>query len=271
MTPGLSRPEDVPVLRKLWTQAFGDGDELLNPFFSMLYRPEDAFVIREGGQVKSMAFQLPMTICADGRGWRAAYLYAVATGETARGKGFCAELLAYAGEVLAERGCRALLLVPGEPGLRAFYRAKGYVDFSTVDRFETEAAPWPGGAEEIEPPEYLELREGLLAERAYVSCPVPILAFQKRMARLQGGGLFRLYDGRTEGCACAALDGGDRAIVYELLWPGEREQGAALAARAVGAARAAARIPGGETPFAMVRWLAEAPALSNPYLGIALD
>lgn len=271
MTPDISRPADIPVLRKLWTQAFGDGDDLLDPFFSKLYRPEDTFVIREDGQAKAMAFQLPVTICEGSRGWRAAYLYAVATDETARGRGFCTELLDYAGEVLAERGCKALLLVPGEPELRAFYRARGYAGFSTVDWFETEVTPWPGQVERIEPPEYLELREGLLTGRAYVSCPVPVLAFQERIARLQSGGLYHLSDGKTEGCACAALDGKNRAVVYELLWPGEREQGATLAARAVGAVRAVARMPGEGEPFAMVRWLTEAPALSNPYFGIALD
>lgn len=271
MTAGLSRPGDIPVLRKLWTRAFGDGDDLLDPFFSQLYRPEDAFVIREDGQARAMAFQLPITVCEGGRGWRAAYLYAVATDEAARRRGLCTKLLAYAGEVLAERGCKALLLVPGEPGLRAFYRARGYAGFSTVDWFETEAAPRPGQAERIEPPEYLELREGLLAGRAYVSCPTPVLAFQERIAKLQGGGFYRLSDGGTEGCACAALDGEGRAVVYELLWPGEREQGAALAARAVGATRAIARIPGEGESFAMARWLTEAPVFSNPYFGIALD
>lgn len=271
MNPDLSRPGDIPALRRMWAQAFGDGDELLDGFFSRLYRPEDAFVIREDGRARAMAFQLPMTICENGRGWRAAYLYAVATEEAARGKGYGTKLLDYAGTVLAERGYKALLLVPGEPALRAFYRARGYEDFSAVDWFETVTPPGPGQTERIEAPEYLELRERILAGRAYVSCPVPALSFQERIAGLSGGGFYRLSSGAIEGCACAALDGAGKAVIYELLWPGDREKGAALAAKAVGAERAAARVPGEGQSFSMVRWLIEAPALSHPYLGIALD
>jgi len=271
VNPSLSAPGDVPALRRLWAQAFGDGDELLDYFFSRLYRPEDAFVIREDGVARAMAFQLPMTVCAGARGWRAAYLYAVATDRAAQGKGYCTRLLDYAGTVLAERGCKALLLVPGEPGLRDFYRARGYADFSTVDRFEIWAAPETGGAERIEAPEYLELRERILAGRTYVSCPVPALAFQARIVELSGGGLYRLSSGETEGCACVAVEGAGKAVLYELLWPGEREQGASLAAKAVGAKWAAVRTPGAGEPFSMVRWLTGAPALESPYLGIALD
>lgn len=271
MKPALSAPGDVPALRRLWAQAFGDGDELLDYFFSRLYRPEDAFVIREDGTVRAMAFQLPMTICEGGRGWRAAYLYAVATDGAARGRGYCTGLLDYAGQVLAERGCKALLLVPGEPGLRDFYRARGYADFSTADRFEIWAAPVTGGVERIGAPEYLELRERILAERAYVSCPVPALAFQGHIAGMSGGGLYRLSSGETEGCACVAAEGARKAVIYELLWPGDREEGARLAAKAVGAKRAAVRTPGEGEPFAMARWLTNAPVLESPYLGIALD
>ncbi len=173
--------------------------------------------------------------------------------------------------MLAERGCKALLLVPGEPGLRDFYRARGYADFSTVDRFEIWAAPETGGAERIDAPEYLELRERILAGRAYVSCPAPALAFQARIVEVSGGGLYRLSSGETEGCACVAVEGAGKAVIYELLWPGAREQGASLAAKAVGAKWAAVRTPGEGEPFSMVRWLADAPALESPYLGIALD
>lgn len=271
MTPALSKPSDIPALRKLWTAAFGDGDDLLDPFFAHLYRPEDAFVVRAGGAARAMGFHLPMTICEGGRGWRAAYLYAAATEEGFQGRGLCSALLAYAEGVLAGRGYKAILLVPGEPDLRDFYRKRGYVDFSAVNRFELETAPAGGRAEPVDPPEYLELRESLLAGRAYVSCPVPVLGFQQTLAKLYGGGLYRLADGETEGCACAALDGTGRAVVYELLWPGDPKQGASLIARAVGTDRALVRAPGGEDPFAMARWLIEPPKLTNPYLGIALD
>ncbi len=271
MRPEISRPGDVPALRALWKQAFGDGDDCLDPFFTKLYRPEDAFVVREKGAVAAMAFQLPMTVCYRGRSWAAAYLYAVATREDARGKGCCSALLDFAAKELERRGVKALLLVPGGPSLREFYRARGFSDFSTADRFETEDLAGHGEAGPVSPPVYRELRERFLRDLAYVSCPVPVLAFQERVAGLSGGGLYRLSDGRNEGCACAAAGADGRAVIYELLWHGDRARGASLAARAVGAKRALVRAPGTGAPFAMAKWLCAPPELPAPYLGIALD
>ncbi len=275
-SPALSGPNDVPALRALWGQAFGDGPVLLDVFFSRLYRPEDAFVVRADGAVQSAAFQIPMTLHSGARSWRAAYLYAVATGRAARGRGYASALLGFAAEELAARGCQILLLVPGGAGLREFYRARGFSDFSTVERREWEAfsPPAPGRAEPVPPEDYFALRERLLAARGapYVSCPAAALEFQAAIAEQAGGGLYRLWDGETEGCACAALERRfGRALVYELLWPGETARGAAIAAGAVGADRAAVRCPGGAKPFAMGRWLVEPPPLPDPYFGVALD
>jgi len=268
-----SRHADVPALRALWEQAFGDGPALLDAFFSRLYRPEDAFVIREGGAVQSMAFQIPTALRFGGQSRRAAYLYAVATGRTARGHGCATALLEFAADELAARGYQLLLLVPGGAELREFYRARGFADFSTIELCELEPGPAPGRAAAVTPEDYFALRERLLAARggAYVTCPTAALAFQEEIAKQGGGGLYRLWDGETEGCACVAREETGRALVYELLWPGETARGAALAAGAVGGKQALIRRPGGTSPFAMARWLDEAPPVPEPYFGLALD
>ncbi len=270
--PGLSRPEEVPQLKALWKQAFGDDDALIDAFFQTLYRPEQVFVCREAGRVAAMACWLPETVCWQRRGWPAAYLYAVATDEAARGRGHCGRLLAYAAGYLAARGVRALLLVPGSASLRQFYARHGYRDFSTVRRETLRAVPVTGSAETVPPPVYGALRERLLEDGAYVSCPVPVLAFQEAAARLYGGGLLRLEKDGLEGCACVARDGQGRAILYELLWPGDLAEGGSLAAGMVDGEELLVRTPGGSEPFAMARWLGGAPeGLPAPYLGIALD
>ena len=271
LSMGTSLRGDIPALKALWKQAFGDEDAAIDAFFTTAYTPEGVFVLREDGQVRAMACWLPATICWDRRGWRAAYLYAVATDREARGRGYCGKLLAFAAGFLEPRGVKALLLVPGEPSLRQFYRKHGYEDFSTVDLAELNAIPAAGEAEWIEAPGYLELREQFLASRAYVSSPVPVLEFQNALARVYGGGLLHLTQGDREGCACVAKDGQGRAILYELLWPGDQLEGASLAAAAVGARDMLVRTPGEGTPFAMAKWLTEKPKLPAPYLGLALD
>ena len=60
-------------------------------------------------------------------------------------------------------------------------------------------------------------------------------------------------------------------MIYELLWPGDRQAGADLMAAALGVSRLLVRTPGEGTPFAMARWLTEMPPVSAPYLGLALD
>ena len=271
VTVGTSLQADIPALKALWKQAFGDEDAAIDAFFTTAYTPEGVFVLKEGGQVRAMACWLPATVCWDRRGWRAAYLYAVATDLDARGRGYCGRLLAFAEGFLEPRGAKALLLVPGEPSLRQFYGRHGYEEFSAVDLTELEAAPAAGESEWVEAPVYLELRERFLAGRSYVSVPVPVLEFQNALARVYGGGLLRLIQGDREGCACVAKDDQGRAILYELLWPGDKLEGASLAAAAVGAKEMLVRTPGGGTPFAMAKWLGEKPKLPLPYLGIALD
>ena len=269
--PELSRAGDIPELKRLWQEAFGDDQALIDAFFSTLYRPDSVFVVRDGDTVAAMACHLPMTICHGNLGWAASYLYAVATDKRYRGHGLCGRLLGYAAGYLPSIGAKALLLVPGSSSLREFYRQRGYADFTTADLAELAVRPADGTAERVEAPVYLELREQFLQNRAYVSCPVPVLAFQQALAELYGGGLYRLSSGDREGCACVAVDGNGRAILYELLWPGDRAEGAALAAAAVGARTALCRTPGSGTPLAMVQWLTKAPDVPAPYLGIALD
>lgn len=269
--PGLSRAGDIPELKRLWQKAFGDDEALIDAFFSRLYRPDSVFVCRDGDTVAAMACHLPMTICHDSRGWPAAYLYAVATDKRYRGRGLCGQILQYAAGYLPSVGAKALLLVPGSASLREFYRQRGYTDYTTVDMMELSVGAAEGTAERVEAPVYLELREQFLQDRAYVSCPVPVLEFQKAATELYGGGLYRLSRDDREGCACVALDGNRRAILYELLWPGDRAEGAALAAAAVGAKTALCRTPGAGEPFAMARWLSTSPDLPAPYLGLALD
>ena len=98
---GFSRPEDVPALKALWKQAFGDEDALIDGFFRRLYGPEQVLVSRENGRVAAMACWMRETICCGGRGWPAAYLYAVATDRAFRGRGHCGRLLAWAAGSLA--------------------------------------------------------------------------------------------------------------------------------------------------------------------------
>lgn len=267
---GVSRPSDVPALKALWKGAFGDTDACIDAFFARLYRPETVLTAREGARVLAMACWLPETLCYEKRGWPAAYLYAVATDPSARGRGLCTLLLDFAAEFLAPRGVRALVLVPGEPSLRGFYARRGYRDYTTVDTWSVAAAAADGRVEPLSAPAYLELREDFLSDRAYLSCPAPVLAYQRDLARQAGGDFYRVELNGAEALACAAVEQG-RAVLSELLTAGDPRPAAAFLAHTLGAKTALARAPGTKEPFAMARFLGAPPPCPAPYFGIALD
>jgi len=269
--PGLSRTADLPALRALWRQAFGDPDEVIGQFFTDAWTPEGMFVLRDGERLLAMAAWFPATLCEGRRGWQAAYLYAVATDESARHRGCCRQLLDFASGWLTGRGVKCLCLVPGSEELYRFYEKLGYARLFTRGLLTCPAVPTDGTASPAGAPEYLAEREALLAGRTYLSYPVPVLEYQRKLAGLGGGGLFLLSRGGRTGCACAASDGG-RAVIYELLWPGDPAEGAAMVLAALGAKTAEVRVPEGGEPFGMIRWLIpQPPALSAGYLGLAFD
>ena len=268
---GTARSGDVPRLKALWHQAFGDDMPVIDRFFQGLFRPDSTVVCRDGDDAVAMAHWLPMTVCHGGRGWPVAYIYAVATEEAHRGRGYCRDMLDYFAATMPDQGIRGLVLVPGSESLRQLYRRYGFSDYTTVSTETLEAGPSVGQWESIEAPEYLMLREELLNDNAYVSCSVPILSFQRDVAAHYGGGLYRLESNGVTGVGCGAVDGDGEGVVYELLWPGEKQQGMDLMAAALGVSRLLVRTPGAERPFAMVRWLSDAPAAPAPYLGLALD
>ena len=196
----------------------------------------------------------------------------MATEKAARGRGFCGSLLAYAGGYLAPRGIRALLLVPGSPSLRGFYARHGYQDFSTLHTEALACVPADGSAEAVTAPEYLELREPFLGGRAYVSCPVPVLEYQGKLARMYGWRAPAAPAGWAGGAApapvwmkpagrCSTSCFGPATGCRARPWPPPRWAPGEMTVRT----------PGGTEPFAMVRWLGEKPKLPETYLGIALD
>ncbi len=147
-------PGDEPALRELWQEAFSDTDGFLDEFFSLPYQ---CLAAKDGEAVVGAAYWFHC-IC---RGEPMAYLYAVATRKTRRGEGICTRLLKALHTRLAET-CRATLLVPGEEGLRSFYRKLGYRDFG--GRREITVLPGSGilSAEALTVEEYARRRRELL-------------------------------------------------------------------------------------------------------------
>lgn len=241
---------DVPGLRALWKQAFGDTDEFLDLFFSAAYAPERSLCALEGDTVAAAMYWLD----CECREKPVAYLYAVATDEQYRGRGLCRALTEEVHRILRKRGYAGAILVPGSPGLFAMYGKMGYRTCSSVTEWEVPAGK-PIPLSPLTGAEYAARRRELLPEGAVVQ-------EGKTLDLLAAMGAF--YSG--DGILLTAVWDGDCLWVPELL--GDTAKAPGIVA-ALGAKAGSFRGSGEEKLFAMYCPFDGSP--DPTYLGFALD
>ena len=242
----------LPLLRGLWKEAFGDTDAFLDAFEETAFDPNRCRCITVDGRLVAALYWFDCT--CEGR--RMAYLYAIATAKAARGQGLCHRLMADTHRHLRALDYEVAILVPGDEGLFAFYGKMGYRVCGYIRSLCCEASAesteiWP-----IEGEEYATLRRRLLP-RGGVAQEGENLAFLMRQAKLYRGKDFVLA-ARREGNALVGL---------ELL--GNTDAAPAIV-RALGCAEGRFRTFGAETPFAMALPLRDGAPLPS-YFGLAFD
>lgn len=241
---------EVPGLRKLWKQAFGDTDEYLDLFFNIGFAPERSLCALDGDAVAAAMYWLDAECCGKG----IAYLYAVATDPAYRGRGLCRRLTEEAHRILKERGYSGAILVPAEPGLFAMYAKMGYETCSSVTEWQVPAGK-PIRLSPLTRAEYARCRRDHLPVGA-------VIQEGETLNLLEAMGEF--YSG--DGVLLAVTDNGDAIWVPELL--GDKSKAPGIVA-ALGAKTGKFRGSGEEKPFAMYHSFDGSPAPT--YLGFALD
>ena len=113
---------DIPALRSLWREAFGDEDSFLDAFFGTAYSPDRARVAMIDGNVAGALYWFDCSL----EGRKYAYIYAVATAKSYRGRGVCTALMRDTHSHLKDGGYSGAVLVPGDAPLFAFYEKMGY-------------------------------------------------------------------------------------------------------------------------------------------------
>lgn len=246
------QPGDIPALRRLWKQAFGDADAFLDSFFAVGFSPDRCRCLWENDALAAALYWFDCT-------WEekpAAYLYAVATDEKYRGRGLCHALMEDTHSYLQGKGYAASVLVPGTRELFRLYEKIGYRTFGYVQEFICKAGDDPVQLEKLTAEEYNRLRKKRLPQGAILQEGV-MLDFLHTQAEFYAGEIFLL----------AAAKGENTLVVQEFLGDTSAVPGILAA---LGVPKGHFRTPGNEKPFAMFYSLSD-HTFAPTYFGIALD
>ena len=117
MTVNMPQQEQIDQLRTLWKQAFGDTDAFLDGFFATGFDRRRCRCVTWNDRVAAALYWFD----CHWEGKKLAYIYAVATDEAFRGKGFCRNLMEDTHTHLEKLGYRGAVLVPGSLELFGMY------------------------------------------------------------------------------------------------------------------------------------------------------
>lgn len=242
---------DIPALKQLWKQAFGDPDDFIDSFFATGFSVQRCRCVYEAGAPVAVLYWFD---CA----WqhkKLAYLYAIATHKDFRGRGLCQALMADTHKALTDLGYAGAVLVPADKGLFSLYEKLGYYPFCPMQKQQIFANRATENICAISGEEYFQSRLTAAPENAVLFQPevYPFLGSYNRFYR-SGDCLF-----------CAAFE---EETLYFQEYLGDAAKLPGIL-HTLGAKQAVVPLPGG-TPFAMYRSFCDESG-TPAYFNIALD
>lgn len=245
--------EQLPALRSLWKEAFGDTDEFLDAFEQTAFRTDHCRCVTLNGETVAALYWFDCSF----RERNIAYLYAIATAKTHRGQGICRALMEDTHRHLRENGYRGAILVPDSKQLFDLYEKIGYRICSHVQGFCCSASEYAAKIQQIDVIEYSKLRRTFLPDGGVIQ-EKENTEFLKTVAGLYAG----------DGFLLAARREGDTLFAMELL--GDPTAAPAIVA-AFGCSEGRFRTPGEDIPFAMYHLLGNGADALPSYFGLAFD
>ncbi len=289
-----STPAEIPQLKALWKKCFRDPDEYIDAFYNNYCSPNQVLVVVEDGKIRSMASLLPASVRnTEGEEIPVSYLYALATDPDHQGHSHARQLLQAADDLLADRGYKAMALVPASPSLHKFFKAVGMDECFAHRKSEFLASSLTGKTGggtfvPIGPEEYNAIREAYLLGSVHLSYSDDLIRLQELSSRMTGGGLFRVEVEANDaevGCAAIEYTGSGTLLIKELLtYHQYTSEAVEMAAKVFPADRYLVRTPAAWEgfsgnyiqPFGMVKWYdpvlqRQFDGKQDAYLGLAFD
>ena len=251
MTIDSPKKDQLPQLRALWKEAFGDTDAYLDSFFALGFSPERCRCITEDGIITAALYWFDCNY----QNARLAYLYAVATSKNCRGKGLCHLLMDCTHAHLKASGYDGAILVPASAGLRQMYGKMGYLPATQIRELRCAAGKKAATLKMLDRAAYEHRRLELLPPDGVVQSG-PMTALLADQCSLWSGQDFLLAAWIEEGVLHAEELLGNATAAPEIL-------------NALGVETGIFRTPGNEQDFAM--YLPFSPCCPKPgYFGISL-
>ena len=263
---------DVPAMRKLWHEVFGDPEELTEIFYIMLEDMGSAVVAVENHRVIGMANVINgMELIESGVQYIehekeppvCGYIYAVAVSPEHRGRGIGRELCLEAEKLAKKRESDIVCTLPASPSLYEWY--KDIMGFEPVLRRQSFEVPCEGSemCMELSSTEYMMWRENMLRNKTHLHPSHITLEWQKQFCKVFGGGLYACGSG-----ICAAMVDGETCYIKEVIsaFSGDEAIIAASVGKHLGCSKAVYYLPcaeGGDNYLAAAAGSIPAGAIWN--------
>ena len=234
---------DIPEMKKLWQQAFGDTMECIDSFFATGYRQTHSRILWDDGLLGAI-YWFDMSY----REARYALLYALAIAEGSRGRGLGKRLMEQVCKDIEALGYTGAVLVPAGEHLYGFYNRLGFNHFGGAEMLQVAAGGEPVYLQKTDARHYLQDRSGFIWGEAFS-------AFVEDQCFLYRSGDIRLI---------CYQDGSD---IQEYTGPAELLPGILTG---LGISTATVRMPGTKEKAAMCRMFQYSHTLPE-YFGPNLD
>ncbi len=130
----IAKNEDVPVLKEMWQEIFGDTKQYTELYFSYKFKEGNTYVIRVEEEIASTLYVEYTDLSIEGKICKGAYFCGISTKEKYRGRGFAGKLIEYAKQNI--KNVDIIYLIPANKSLFEFYKGFGFKEFTCIDKIK---------------------------------------------------------------------------------------------------------------------------------------